>query len=301
MTDERVAIIGTGAIGSAVARRLLGAGRRVVVWNRTVERTDDLVRAGATRAPTGQEAAVGGGLVVLALTDYGAVRQSLPADLTNNTVAVLCTGTAADAAETAALVAERGGRYLDAGVQVSPEAIGDGTGSILYSGDRAAFDEHRDVFALLGPPRFVGESPGAAAVWDMTLFGLWYDAQLGLLRALKTAQDAGIDLDEFGEIASTQLGYVISGREATVDEMKNRRYPRGPATLIEHLTVLKQLKRDDDVIRTIENLIAANRGHEGLTAITSEPRQRAGREQQASRSPRTPEGRVTGPPGTTQT
>ncbi len=55
MTDvdpspTRVAVVGTGAIGRAVARRLLAAGRNVVVWNRTEDRAAELVGAGATPA-----------------------------------------------------------------------------------------------------------------------------------------------------------------------------------------------------------------------------------------------------------
>src|ERR1700683_3406446 len=44
----RVAVIGTGTMGTAMALRLLGAGMRVDVWSRHAASTTPLVVAGAT-------------------------------------------------------------------------------------------------------------------------------------------------------------------------------------------------------------------------------------------------------------
>lgn len=43
----RIGIAGTGRMGAAIARRLLGFGHEVTVWNRTREKTGDLATAGA--------------------------------------------------------------------------------------------------------------------------------------------------------------------------------------------------------------------------------------------------------------
>ena len=88
----------------------------------------------------------------------------------------------------------------------------------------------------------VGGSPsgqtivGAVRVWDLALFGVWYDAQLGLLRALDAVRAAGIDIAEFARTANTQLGHVGTATSATVEEMRQATYPPGPADLTEHLT-----------------------------------------------------------------
>jgi 3-hydroxyisobutyrate dehydrogenase-like beta-hydroxyacid dehydrogenase len=52
---DPVGVIGTGAIGTAVARTYLGAGHRVVVWNRTADRAADVIRAGAVPAASPSE------------------------------------------------------------------------------------------------------------------------------------------------------------------------------------------------------------------------------------------------------
>lgn len=45
-----VAFIGTGLMGGPMARRLLGAGFSVAVWNRSVEKAEALVADGAVLA-----------------------------------------------------------------------------------------------------------------------------------------------------------------------------------------------------------------------------------------------------------
>jgi len=48
MADKgTVAVLGTGTMGGAMARRLCGAGFDVRVWNRTRERAEALAEAGA--------------------------------------------------------------------------------------------------------------------------------------------------------------------------------------------------------------------------------------------------------------
>ncbi|MEE6262946.1 NAD(P)-dependent oxidoreductase [Plantactinospora sonchi] len=276
----RVTVIGTGAIGGAVARRLLADGHEVVVWNRTAGRSAALVAAGARQAGSVRDAALSSPLVLLTLKDYAAVGQCLAhldIDLAGRTIIVLCTGTADDARLTARRVTSLGAEYLDAGIQASPEMIGTDAATIVYSGSRPAYERHRATLRLLSTPRFVGEAPEAAAIWDLALFGLWYDAQLGLLRALDTVRGAGIDVADFAHPAGAQLGHVVAAVSRTAAEMHDASYPPGPADLTEHLTVVRHLielraggRLGDGglsaVAARIEALVTDGRGAEGLTA-----------------------------------
>jgi 3-hydroxyisobutyrate dehydrogenase-like beta-hydroxyacid dehydrogenase len=277
---ERVAVIGTGAIGSAVTRRLLAGGRDVVVWNRNRARAAELVDAGAVPAESIGQAVSSTALTLLTLTDHVAVREclaQLPTDLAGRTIVAMCTGTADDARAAFEQVAGLSARYLDAGIQASPEMIGTDAATILYSGSREAFEEHRATLGLLSTPRFVGDSAEGAAVWDLALFGVWYDAQLGLLRALDTVRAARIDVAEFAETAATQLGHVVTATPDSATEMLRAEFPPGPADLTQHLPVIRNLvelradARLGDgglaaVARSVEALIAQGRGHQGLTA-----------------------------------
>ncbi|SCG59133.1 NAD(P)-dependent oxidoreductase [Micromonospora coxensis] len=276
----RVAVVGTGAVGAAVARRLLAGGYDVTVWNRTPARTAALTGAGARSARTVDEAVAAGELVLLALTDHEAVQQCLDrldGGLAGRTVVALCTGTPEEARRTAQRVAGLGGHHLDAGLQAGPDTIGTDAATLLFSGDPSAYERHAGTFGLLGTARFVGTAPEAASVWDLALFGLWYDAQLGLLRAMDAVRAAGVDVSTFAPSAENQLGHVVSAVSATASEIAGAEFPRGPADLGEHLTVVRHLvglragrPLGDgglaEVAARMEALVAQGRGAEGLTA-----------------------------------
>ena len=52
----KVAVLGVGLMGSAVAEGMVNCGHEVIVYNRTVSRTEPLVEKGATAASTAAEA-----------------------------------------------------------------------------------------------------------------------------------------------------------------------------------------------------------------------------------------------------
>jgi 3-hydroxyisobutyrate dehydrogenase-like beta-hydroxyacid dehydrogenase len=271
---KKISVLGTGAIGSAVVRRLVADGCDVVVWNRTSSRVAGL---GTRAAGDVRDAVAHGELILLTVSDHTAVRQILDAagpDLHGRTVIAMCTGTPAEARTAAQRVHELGGRYLDAGLQTGPDL----SGNILYGGPRAVFDEHAATLALLGTPHFAGAEPEAAAVWNLALFGLWYDAQLGLLRALDAVREGGIDVREFAGTAAAQLKHVVAAAAPTAAELLRGDYPAGPADLGEHRTLVAQLREFRagqplgdgglaDVATRIEKLVADGRGAQGLTAI----------------------------------
>ena len=72
-----VAVLGTGIMGSGMARSLLRAGLRVTVWNRTPERAEALAEDGAQVAGTPREAARAAGAVLTTLSDGEAVEQAV--------------------------------------------------------------------------------------------------------------------------------------------------------------------------------------------------------------------------------
>lgn len=67
---ESVAVLGTGIMGAAMARRLLAAGHPVTVWNRSPEKAEPLAAAGAAVAETPQ-AAVRDATVVMTMLAHG--------------------------------------------------------------------------------------------------------------------------------------------------------------------------------------------------------------------------------------
>ena len=70
-----VGIIGTGMLGEAVGLHLLNSNYTVTVFNRTKDKTEKLVDAGATLAESSKEVAENSDLVITVVRDADAVSQ----------------------------------------------------------------------------------------------------------------------------------------------------------------------------------------------------------------------------------
>ncbi len=64
-----VAVLGTGIMGTGMARSLLRAGHRVRVWNRTAVKAEPLAADGATVCATAAEAVADVDIVITMLFD----------------------------------------------------------------------------------------------------------------------------------------------------------------------------------------------------------------------------------------
>src|SRR5580692_12472685 len=86
MTDKperaatSVAVLGTGIMGSAMARNLLAAGLRTTVWDRSPQASAALAEAGAVVAASAAEAVGGAGVVITMLPTAAAVQSVMFAD-----------------------------------------------------------------------------------------------------------------------------------------------------------------------------------------------------------------------------
>lgn len=71
----RVAVLGTGVMGTPIAGNLLDAGFDVTVWNRTPEKAEAMVESGAHLASTPADAAWDADFLITMLTDGDAVER----------------------------------------------------------------------------------------------------------------------------------------------------------------------------------------------------------------------------------
>ena len=72
--QPRVALLGLGLMGSGMARRLLGAGFPLTIYNRTADKAASLVAEGARLAASPRDAAAGAEFVVSMVADDTASR-----------------------------------------------------------------------------------------------------------------------------------------------------------------------------------------------------------------------------------
>ena len=149
-----IAWIGTGIMGAPMARRLLGGGHRVRVFNRSPEKARALVADGAIFASE-PAACVSGADVVFIMVpdtpDVEAVIARIESALKNG-ARVIDMSTISPAAERkiAARLKSRGVAYLDAPVSGGDVGAREGTLTIMAGGDTDAFTRAEPLFAHLG-------------------------------------------------------------------------------------------------------------------------------------------------------
>lgn len=154
MNKPRVAFLGLGIMGGNMARRLLGAGFPLVVYNRNRAKAEALVSAGASVAATPREAAANADVVLCMVADdvasramwlgadgalAGAPRGAVLADCSTLTVAWVN--------ELAAAAAACGGEFLDAPVTGSKNQSAAGELNFLVGGSATALEKLRPVLA----------------------------------------------------------------------------------------------------------------------------------------------------------
>ena len=220
---EHIAFVGTGAMGSRMARRLLAAGHDVNVWNRTASRAQDLAAAGAHVAATPREAARGARYAITMVADetaLAAVTEGpdgiLAALEPNSTLLEMSTSGPAAIARLAAAV-PAGAHLVDAPVLGSLSEVDAGTLSIFVGGTGDDFARVEGLLAALGTPLHVGPlGAGARAklVANASLVGV-----LGLLGELLALAD-GLGLPRstaFSVLSRTPLAAQAERRRPAVE------------------------------------------------------------------------------------
>lgn len=218
-----IAVIGCGAMGSRIARRLLGAGHEVIVWNRTRDKTQPLVDLGASAAQS-PAAAVGRAEVAITMvSDPRALRavsegpEGIVAGVPSTTTVIEMSTVGPAAVSRLAAVLPPGVGLLDAPVLGSVSEAESGMLTIFIGGPPALVARWTPLLSALGSPVHVGPvGAGAAAklVANSTLFGV-----LGVLgEAIALADGLGLSREAAFEVLSaTPLAAQAQRRRRAIE------------------------------------------------------------------------------------
>lgn len=171
-----IAFIGLGRIGSGIAKNVQASGCRFVVYNRTPQKTQPFVAAGAKAARTPREAASSADVVMTSLMDDQSVLDTLsgaegvlagmPPDAIH-----IGTSTISPTATTriAALHQQHGSHYLAAPVLGRPDAAAAAKLLTFVAGRRQIVERARPVLATYTQRIFdLGEDHSRAASMKLT-------------------------------------------------------------------------------------------------------------------------------------
>jgi 3-hydroxyisobutyrate dehydrogenase len=222
-----VAVLGTGRMGAAMTRRLIAAGHHVVIWNRSRDAAEAIVRAAAGRqtriADTPSDAVRDADIVLCSLADGDVTQATVldPAVLAAiRPDAVVCDmGTSG--AE-AALALESGLRahghaFVDAPVSGTVSTVDAGQLLVMAGGSDADIVTVRPVMGSFAK-RVIHVGPvGAGQVMKLAVNLVVHDLNAALSEALLLASRAGVEpaaaYDVFQD-SVVAAPYVVYKREA---------------------------------------------------------------------------------------
>jgi 3-hydroxyisobutyrate dehydrogenase-like beta-hydroxyacid dehydrogenase len=166
MEAIKVAVLGTGRMGGAIARRLQASGFGVIVWDRAREKAERL-KAGPVAA-TPAEAVREADVVLSSLTDAAAVRSvylgrdGVLEHAAGKHLVEMSTGGPDVIEELGQKARTRSVRLLEAPVLGSVPAVESGTLAVLVGGSPPDVEQIRPVLERLGEVHYVGALGSAA-------------------------------------------------------------------------------------------------------------------------------------------
>lgn len=196
-----VAVVGTGRMGSAMARALARSGTELVLYNRTAERATALAdELGARVASTPAEAAGGAEVCLTMLADRPAVEAAwtggdgLLAGAASGSVLVDMSTVPPDTLHPyAASAAEAGAGVLDAPVSGSVALAESGQLTIMAGGEPEYLERARPVFDRLAKQVFHIGPLGSGAAMKLAVNAVIFGLNNALSEALVIAERAGIE------------------------------------------------------------------------------------------------------------
>jgi 3-hydroxyisobutyrate dehydrogenase-like beta-hydroxyacid dehydrogenase len=210
---DTLGFIGLGNMGLPMARNLLAAGHALRVYNRTADKAQPLVEAGAQLVSSPAEAVEPGGIVLTMLADDAALNETvtgangLLSRLGANGLHIShSTISPALATHLAELHQRQGSAYLAAPVFGRPEAAAARTLWIVTAGSPEAKQRARPLLDALGQGVFdFGETPSAANVLKLAGNFLIASAMEAMAEAFTLGQKYGIERQTMADFLGNAL------------------------------------------------------------------------------------------------
>lgn len=217
----RVALLGTGKMGAAIARRIQAAGHELTLWNRTADRAR-AVAVGRVASHL-QDAVSDAEVVISILFGPDSVRETYRRLEPRRGQVYVDSTTAGPEVheELAPWLEAAGASLLAAPILGSIPAIEEGGALILVGGDASAFQTARPVLEAFGKPDYMGSRREAAGL------KLLNNAMLGVCTAaaaelLATASREGLDLESAFRLLARSVPYLAVRRRGFLERDHSR-------------------------------------------------------------------------------
>ena len=194
-----IGFIGLGNMGAPMARRLIAAGHKLVVYDTRNDAVAPFVALGAQLAASPQDVAdrvetVMASLPSLAVSEKVATGEGgvIHGKRIKRFIDLSTTGSRA-AAKIAAALAKNNIVQIDSPVSGGVGGAGKGTLAVMVSGPQAEIDKVKDALAVFGKVFVIGDKPGMAQTMKLANNFLSATAMAATSEALAMGVKAGLD------------------------------------------------------------------------------------------------------------
>jgi 3-hydroxyisobutyrate dehydrogenase len=261
---ERIAFVGLGTMGAAMAANLCRAGFEVTVWNRSPGRSGALVELGAAEAASPSAAARAADVVVSCVSDTPDVETVLFAPggvaegLAAGSLVIDCsTISPAATAGFATRLRAQGIGFVDAPMSGGSEGAKHGTLTFFVGGDAADAERANPVLAAMGKTITyfgpAGSGQAVKAVNQVVIAGIYLGVAEGMILAMKAGLDPDAVVEALGGgVARSWILENRSGRMIAND------YPLGFRTSLhlKDLVIALELARSTGATLPVASLAA---------------------------------------------
>ena len=288
----KVAFIGLGTMGAAMAFNILNAGHELTVHNRTREKEAELAIAGADRAASPKEAATGAEVIIICVSDtpdvetvilgangviHGAQPGAVVVDM--STISPTVTRRIAE------VLGNKGIRMIDAPVSGGSEGAQKGTLSIMMGGESDDVKRVEPVLQAMGKTIThlgpIGAGQLTKAINQIIVAGTYWSVAEGMTLGVKAGLDMEKVVQAVGGGAAGSWG--LTSRSANM--IKNE-YPLGFRVKLHQkdLNIALEVARELGVtlpvtayVQQVESgLIARGYGDEDVSAMARSIREQSG-------------------------
>lgn len=199
----KIAFIGTGVMGAAMAGHLMDGGHDLIVYNRTKSKTDDLVARGASYAQSPKLAAEKADFVITIVGYPKDVREVyfgtegiFQNELSGKILIDMTTTEPTLAKEIYTEAAKKEASALDAPVSGGDLGAKKATLTIMVGGDETAYDKAYPLFEAMGKTITLQGPAGSGQHTKMANQICIAGTMTGMTELLVYAQKAGLDLEK---------------------------------------------------------------------------------------------------------
>ena len=252
----KIGIIGTGMLGEAVGLHLLESGFEVIVFNRTKDKVENLVKHGAITVDTPKDVAEKSELIITVVKDASAVSDVafgedgiIHGRHDELTIADMSTINPNSAKKISQKFSDSGISFLEIPVMGGPTVAIDGKLIMMVSGKKQIYEKFKDVFDIIAEKVFFLGDSGTAHSIKLAMNLQLAMLALSISEGITLTRKAGFDPEIFLKILNST--YFKTG-------MSEKKAYKMIKDDFEPTFTLQNLKKDLDTINETANFFGAN-------------------------------------------